>query len=239
MHEQFLTEIKSFLENNSEQKNIDTLSRYFKDNTKFYGVDKDVIISQRDKWIETQISEFSINECLDLCDILIESEYLEEKHLAIGFLESKKSDFSENVFERLSAWFPVGVNNWATTDVLCMSIISVFLTEEIITKEKLANWNNSESEWQRRITPVALNELIKKGLTPDDTFPYIENLMLDKSEYVQKGIGTLLRGLWKKYPNEIETFLLQWKDQCGRLIIQYATEKMDKEHRKKFRKTKK
>ncbi len=50
---------------------------------------------------------------------------------------------------------------------------------------------------------------------------------------VQKGIGTLLRGLWKKYPEEVDAFLLKWKDQCGRLIVQYATEKMDKEYRKK------
>jgi 3-methyladenine DNA glycosylase AlkD len=62
--------------------------------------------------------------------------------------------------------------------------------------------------------------------------------MLDESEYVQKGIGTLLRNLWKKYPELIEVFLLKWKDQCARIIIQYATEKMDKEYRKKFRKKK-
>lgn len=62
--------------------------------------------------------------------------------------------------------------------------------------------------------------------------------MLDDSEYVQKGIGTLLRGLWKRYASEIEDFLMKWKDRCGRLIIQYSTEKMDKEYRKKFRKRK-
>ena len=62
--------------------------------------------------------------------------------------------------------------------------------------------------------------------------------MSDKSEYVQKGIGTLLRGLWKKYPLEIEEFLLKWKNRCDRLIIQYSTEKMDNEYRKKFKKNK-
>ena len=68
--------------------------------------------------------------------------------------------------------------------------------------------------------------------------PIIEPLMLDKSEYVQKGLGTLLRELWKKYPQQIEKFLLKWKDTCGRKIIQYATEKMDKEKRVLFRKSK-
>jgi len=62
--------------------------------------------------------------------------------------------------------------------------------------------------------------------------------MSDKSEYVQKGIGTLLRGLWKKYPLEIKEFLLKCKNNCGRLIIQYSTEKMDNEYKKKFKKNK-
>jgi len=63
----------------------------------------------------------------------------------------------------------------------------------------------------------------------------IEPVMPDDSEYVQKGMGTLLRTLWKKYPEEVESFLFEWKDSCGRFIIQYATEKMVKDYRKTFR----
>ena len=62
--------------------------------------------------------------------------------------------------------------------------------------------------------------------------------MEDNSEYVQKGLGTLLRELWKKESKKTEEFLYKWKDSCDRLIIRYATEKMDKEYKKKFRKSK-
>ena len=58
------------------------------------------------------------------------------------------------------------------------------------------------------------------------------------TEDVQKGLGTLLRELWKKHQDETEEFLLKWKDDCGRLIIRYATEKMDKENKKRFKKSK-
>jgi hypothetical protein len=37
---------------------------------------------------------------------------------------------------------------------------------------------------------------------------------------------------------QIEIWKEQWKDSCGRLIIQYSTEKMDNEYKKKFRKNK-
>ena len=121
-----------------------------------------------------------------------------------------------------------------------MLILSTLLDDKVIGFEVLKTWTSSGSEWQRRAIPVALVEFNKlsKNLKPIEAIGTIESLMLDKSEYVQKGLGTLLRELWKKYPSDIEVFLMKWKDQCGRLIIQYATERMDKEYRKKFRKTK-
>jgi len=117
-------------------------------------------------------------------------------------------------------------------------VLSSFLNDNVITLEKFKEWTQAKSEWQRRAVPVTLVELLKKDLQPTDALPIIEPLMLDESPYVQKGIGTLLRGLWKKHPAEIEDFLHQWKDQSARLIFQYATEKMDKEYRKKFRREK-
>jgi hypothetical protein len=62
--------------------------------------------------------------------------------------------------------------------------------------------------------------------------------MEDAEEDVQKGLGTLLREIWKKFPELAEGFLLKWKNKCGRKIVQYATEKMDKEYRLKFKKEK-
>jgi len=132
--------------------------------------------------------------------------------------------------------FDYEINNWATTDMLCKFVLSSFLIDNVIDFDDLMPWN--DSEWKRRAVPVTFVELVKKDLKPKDALNAIEQLMLDTSEYVQKGISTFLRGLWKKYPVEIEEFLLKWKNNCGRLIIQYSTEKMDKEYRKKFRKSK-
>jgi 3-methyladenine DNA glycosylase AlkD len=80
--------------------------------------------------------------------------------------------------------------------------------------------------------------VIKKGHSPESILSVIEKLMEDKEEDVQKGLGTLLREIWKKQPAIAEGFLLKWKDKCGRKIIQYATEKMDKDNKAKFQKTK-
>ncbi len=233
-----LKEIRDFCKLNSTPEIIKKYSKYFKDGFDGYGIEQELFETQRDKWIEEWKSDMTLNKYLELGDKLMQTGKFEEKSFAINFLKSQRNNYNQETFNRIGKWFNYGISNWATTDVLCMLVLSSFFVDKVISFEQLKSWTNSDSEWKRRAVPVTLVELIKKDLKPNDAITLIEPLMLDDSEYVQKGIGTLLRGLWKKYPAEIENLLIKWKDKCGRLIIQYSTEKMDKEYRKKFRKNK-
>jgi 3-methyladenine DNA glycosylase AlkD len=235
-----LNEIKNFCETNSDPSIIKKYQKYFKEGYDGYGIDDKVFKCQLENWAEQWKGEMTIEDYLDLGDELMKNGRFEEKHIAIHFLKSNRANFSKDTFARVGNWFDYGINDWATTDVLCMLVLSGLLYDKVIGPENLQAWVNSNSEWKRRAIPVALVELNKltKNLKPVEAIELVDRLMLDQSEYVQKGIGTLLRGLWKKYPSEIEAFLMKWKDQCGRLIVQYATEKMDKEYKKRFRKSK-
>jgi len=233
-------EIRAFCEANSDPKIVQKYQKYFKEGYDGYGIDDKVFKRQIESWLEQWNDEMIIENYLDLGDELMKNGRFEEKHVAINFLKACREDYSKDTFERIGNWFDTGINNWATADVLCMLVLSNLLYDKVIGFNDLKTWIDATSEWKRRTVPVALVELDKltKSLALTAAIELIEPLMLDNSEYVQKGIGTLLRGLWKKYPSEIEDFLMKWKDQCGRLIIQYATEKMEKEHRKQFRKSK-
>lgn len=233
-----LKEIRTFCESNSNADVIKKYAKYFKDGYDGYGIEQKTYEIQRDKWIEQWKDEMNLENYLELGDELMQNGKFEEMSFAISFLQSERKNYTTQSFDRIGNWFDYGISNWATTDVLCMLVLSSFLIDNVISYDKLKEWTNSKSEWKRRTVPVTLVELIKKDLKPEIAINLIEPLMLDNSEYVQKGIGTLLRGLWKSYPSIIEKFLLKWKDKCGRLIIQYATEKMDKDYRKKFRKQK-
>lgn len=235
-----LKEIRSFCETNSDPEIIKKYQKYFKDGYDGYGIDDKLFKGQIENWLEQWKDEMTIESYLDLGDELMKNGRFEEKQLAISFLKSSRQDFSKLTFSRISHWFDYGINDWATTDVLCMLVLSSLLFDKVISFNDLKTWTDSESEWKRRAVPVALVEFDKlsKALQTLESIELIEPLMLDNSEYVQKGIGTLLRGLWKKHPSDIESFLMKWKDKCGRLIIQYSTEKMHKEYRKKFRKSK-
>jgi 3-methyladenine DNA glycosylase AlkD len=56
---------------------------------------------------------------------------------------------------------------------------------------------------------------------------------------VHQGIGWYLREAWKLTPEPTEAFLLKWKETAARLIFQYACEKMTKEKKELFRRSKK
>ena len=69
-------------------------------------------------------------------------------------------------------------------------------------------------------------------------FAFIDTLMMDTEREVHQGLDWFLRKCWKRNRRITEDFLMKWKNDCARLIIQYATEKMTKEERLGFRKDK-
>ena len=235
---QKLKEIREFCIKNSDPEIIKKYARYFKEGFDGYGIEQKTFEKQRDLWIKNWENEMTLDAYLELGDELFQKGKFEEKSFVIAFINSQREYYTPTTFDKIGNWFKTGISNWAITDVLCMLVLSNFLKDNVISVDKLKEWTTSNSQWQRRAVPVTLVELLKEGLKPEEALPLIEPLMLDNSLYVQKGIGTLLRGLWKTHPKEIEAFLMKWKDQCGRPIIQYAIEKMDKEYRKKFRKSK-
>lgn len=227
-------EIINFCIANIDDSIIKKYSRYFKEGYDAYGIDSKILESQKNKWLDSWGDEMTISEYLDLGDLLISSGKFEEADFAIQFIASKKYKFTTETFDRIGNWLENGIQNWGNTDVLCMLVLSEFIYNQIIEPKDFIDWTKSESKWKRRAVPVTLYEVIKKGHSPEPVFSVIEKLMEDKEEDVQKGLGTLLREIWKKQPKTAEEFLLKWKDKCGRKIIHYATEKMSKEGKAKF-----
>ncbi|MDO9276395.1 MAG: DNA alkylation repair protein [Lutibacter sp.] len=232
-------EIVEFCDVNSDESVIKKYSRYFKQGYDAYGIDSNMIVTQKTKWLNSWDDEMTIYDYLNLGDTLVSTGKFEEADFAIQFILSKKDEFTKQTFERVGRWLENGIQNWGNTDVLCMLVLSEFIFNEVIRPEDFTEWTQSQSKWKRRAVPVTFVETIKKGHKVEPILSVIEKLMLDEEEDVQKGLGTLLREIWKKYPDLAETFLLKWKDKCGRKIIQYATEKMDKNNKAKFKKVKK
>lgn len=232
-------EIINFCIANADDSVVKKYSKYFTEGYDGYGIDTKIFKSQLNKWLDSWKNEMTISDYLDLGDLLVSTGKFEEASFAISLIASKKDEFSTETFDRIGKWLENGIQNWATTDVLCMLVLPEFIYNKIIDPNGFINWTKSESKWKRRAVPVTFFEAIKKGHKPEPIIAVIEILMEDKEEDVQKGLGTLLREIWKKQPEIAEAFLLKWKDTCGRKIIHYATEKMDKDSKAKFKSAKK
>lgn len=163
------------MDSNSEI--VKKYSKYFRDGFDAYGIDQKIYESQRDRLIKEWKGDMTIELYLELDDKLMQSGKYEGKSFAIAFLRSQQENYSKKTFDRIGKWFDYGISNWATTDVLCMLVLSSFLIDKVISFNELKEWANSDSEWKRRVVPVTLVELVKKDLKPADAIQLIEPLM--------------------------------------------------------------
>lgn len=230
-------EIRRFCEKNANPEIVKKYSRYFTEGYDAYGLDQKAFESQRDKWLESWTKDFTLEDFVRLGDKLIATGKYEEASFAVAFMYSQTDKFTAETFDKLGNWLEKGIVNWAHTDVLSGKALSHLFTNRIVEIESLKKWNDSESKWKRRSVPVILIDVLKRDVPVERLFLIIEPLMLDSDKFVQKGLGWFLREAWKINPEETEEFLSKWKETCGRTIIQYATEKMDKENRRRFRRT--
>jgi|WetSurMetagenome_2_1015567.scaffolds.fasta_scaffold16911_4 3-methyladenine DNA glycosylase AlkD len=234
----FYKEIKSFCEKNADPKLVIKYSRYFKEGYDAYGIDSKILQVQYNKWIELYGKTISFSDAKKLGDILYSSGKYEESALAMWFFREYKDEFKKKDVEVIKKWLDKYATNWANTDVLSWEIIKIFFQKKIIKYSDLKDWRDSKSIWTRRAVPVSIIKVLsdEKNHTLVD---FVSPLVGDTERPVHQGVGWFLREAWKKEPKTVEKFLLKIKDYAPRTIIQYATEKMSKEEKEKYKKKKK
>ncbi len=237
--DQKFQEIRHFCEQNANPEIVKKYSKFFNEGYDAYGLSQEIFETQRDKWLELWKDEMSVEEYVLLGEKLIATGKYEEASFAITFLYKNINNISTTMFEIIGFWLENGISNWAHTDVLSGKVLGYFIVNQKVTIEVFTKWTKSQSIWKKRAIPVTLIEALKNDFSLKRILAIIDPLMLDPAKKVQQGLGWLLREAWKIHPVETEDFLMKWKDTCGRTIIQYATEKMDKNYRLKFRKLKK
>jgi 3-methyladenine DNA glycosylase AlkD len=169
----------------------------------------------------------------------LSSGKFEEISIALGFMERMRDKYNKSLFNTVGKWFEKYIINWAHCDGACGSIVYPFLAGGVVEFKDILTWTGSPHRWKRRGAAVTMVQDFYKGGTANvaQAIQIAQKLILDPEKVVQQGTGWLLREAWKKEPKKVEDFLFKWKDQAPRLIIQYATEKIDKEKRKKLRRT--
>lgn len=234
--ETIFLEIVDFCRKNADSVQADKYRRYFAEGYDPYGIPQDVYDRQKEEWIKKYRDVLSADDVLRLGELLFKSGKYEEGSFAIGIMVAYKDGFTVNTFQGTGRWLESGVCNWAHTDSICTHLLTHFIKNGIVTYEDMSAWRNSPSRWKRRAVPVTMLACLKRDFDTKELLEFIRPMMADKERVVHQGVGWLLREIWKKDPEPVEEFLLEWKDTAPRLIFQYATEKMSKEEKSRFKK---
>lgn len=210
--------------------------RYFKEGYDAYGLSQKLFQDKVDAIVKDP--GMNLKLALETGALLVQSGKYEETSFAIAIVKGFSDQFTNKTFKAVEKWFRTGIVNWAHCDIFCSYLMSEFFARGVITLEDISTWRAAANKYQRRAVPVSMLSLLKTAEDFGVLFDVIEPLMLDPEEKVQQGLGWFLREAWKLKREPTEAFLLKWKDRAPRTIIQYATEKMTPEEKKRFKRQK-
>ena len=182
----------------------------------------------------------SFDQAKDVFKSLVRLDVEEYKFAAFFYLNRFKKHFDKNIpaFFR-NEYFPY-CHTWSSCDSCCIRVIGPFLGKEqnhSLSRKTIDSWSIDDSLWLKRASMVVLLKkiMIYKDFDEDYVFKKVDNILKYSNEnYIEKGIGWLLKTCSKYKPDIITDYLHTNKEKFSRLILRYASEKLPKEIRKKL-----
>ena len=184
-----VAEIREFCETHADPKQVQKYARFFTEGYDAYGVSKEVFIEQTAILNRKYQDVLTLDDYIQLGDLLIRSGKYEEASFAIRLLDPFHEQFQSSHFQQFGNWLDNGICNWGHTDVLSGEILSKFLDNHIVALHVLSSWRNSSSKWKRRAVPVTLINLAKTTSDIESLFDFIEPMMHDPDRFVHQGLG--------------------------------------------------
>lgn len=225
---QFAEKIQNELKKLSDKKTKDTSQHFFKETIKCYGV-KTALIHKLSKQIIKDLDIYDKKQIFKLCNILMESGYIEDSIVACNLSYSLRKTFEENDIKIFETWIKKYVNNWASCDTLCNHTVGAYIEMFPDKIFDLKSFAKSKNKWLKRAAAVSLIIPAKKGLFLKDIFEIADILLLDNEDLVQKGYGWMLKALSQSHQKEVYDYVILNKNKMPRTALRYAIEKMPKE----------
>jgi 3-methyladenine DNA glycosylase AlkD len=227
MHE-IIDKIRNELVQNSDENTHNSAQRFFKEKIKLYGIKNATVHKIAKRYFE-MIKEKPKSTIFELCEILMQSGFIEESFIACDWSYSINKYYEHYDFHIFERWINNYVNNWATCDTLCNHTLGEFLMKFPEYAVNLENFAKSENRWVRRAAAVSLIIPAKKGHFLNETFVIATILIHDKDDLVQKGYGWMLKAASESHQKEVFDFVIKNKNAMPRTTLRYAIEKMPKE----------
>ena len=218
----------------SESVRTSGLRFFKKDNkVKLYGI-KSADVRKIAKTYVAKVKHLPKEQVFDLCEVLMQSGYLEEFSIACVWVSHTHKDLKPKDWTTIDRWVDSYITNWAACDVFCCGgmgkggTVGTFLEMYPTYVIKLKTWAKSKNLWKRRATAVSLVGPARKGLFHKEVFQIAEILLRDSEDMVQKGYGWMLKEASNFDEQAVFEFVMQHKSAMPRTALRYAIEKMPK-----------
>jgi len=223
-----LSQIRSDLKENADEKTKQSIQRYFKQQAKFYGVKTETVGKIAKKhWLH--VKDLNKQAIFRLCEELYRSDYTEESFIVAFWLPHYIEYLEPADLLIFKCWIEQYINNWAKCDGFCNHTIGDLIQKYPQVVSEVKSWARSMNRWLKRASAVSLIVPAKKGLFLREAFEICDLLLNDSDDMVQKGYGWLLKEESRKHQKEVYDYVVKKRDAMPRTALRYAIELMPKE----------
>lgn len=211
-------DIKKVFEQNENRENAIEMSRYMKDNFKFYGIPS----PKRKEISKAFISDAKKSKIVDwkLLNACYKDEHRELQYFANDYLMAMNKylmyEDVENIliYAKTKQW-------WDTIDFLDKIIGNIGLRDNRVNDLMIA-LSKCDDMWLRRLAIDHQNGR-KEKTNPDLLEEIIVNNFGSKEFFINKAIGWALRDYSKVNPEWVSDFIVKYKDKLDKLSIKEAS----------------
>ena len=241
MIDSIVKEISNLLLENTPQQSEDQKDRMYRilnpdiSNYVIYGVRMPKI----EKIVKSVHAKFNCryDDAVEVFRKLTRTNVEELKFAGFFLLNRFKKNFNEGTVELIKVEYSKHCHTWSHCDSTCVRLLGPYLGKkgnESLAKKTIDEWSESNNLWIKRASMVILLKItmMRKDFDEDYVFELVEKMIkYSEANYVEKGIGWLLKTCSRYKPEVIIAYLSKNKKNLSRLILRYASEKLPKETR--------
>jgi len=130
------------------------------------------------------------------------------------------------------------VDNWCHSDRLSAIYSRILESRLAEVYPQIVSWNQSESEWLRRISLVSLIHYSGKNavfLSSEQVLPLVSNCLDDHRYYVQMAVGWVLREMGRAFGSEVTKYLETHAERMSTPAFSRAIERLNSGERTRLR----
>lgn len=187
------------------------------------------------KEFQPQFLKLTFQDRMDLAEQLIQEHIGETGHVGLHILTLNEKDLGPQHFAYLDG-LPEHFRSWSHVDHLSLGVIQPLLWRyRKETLELLGEWTRSPLKWKRRASVVPfVRKAAKSAEFTKEVILLCENLIWDKEDIVQKGVGWALKDNLRSAPGNILPYIKGLRQKgVPSTITLYAIRDLKGEHRQK------